>query len=502
MASVLEMRQITKRYGDLLANNNVDFRLERGEVHAIVGENGAGKSTLMKILYGLESPTSGEIRVNGQPVHFKSPTDAIRHGIGMVHQHFMLFPPYTIAQNVVAGREPSKAGFLSHSRARQVVAELARTYHMDVDVDQKISRCPVGIQQRAEILKVLYQGAQVVVLDEPTAVLTPMESLELIRAIRGLAAQGKSVILITHKLNEVMAAADTVTVLRNGRVTGEAVTRDTTIEELSRLMVGRDIVTVQPGNPPRDEIVLEVQGVTIGRHQSKPALNDINFMVHSGEIVGIAGVSGNGQSELIRAVTGLEPIDSGAISVLGKSIANQTVQFVRTAGVAHIPEDRQEVGSAPNASVQDNMVIGHHRSQRFQKRGFLQQRTIRNTVADWISRFLVKTQSERDRIGSLSGGNVQKAIFAREMEHHTPLLVAAEPTRGVDISAVEFIHGQLMARRRDGAAILLVSSDLTEIMALSDRILVIFEGQIVGELNRGEATEETISLWMAGGRKR
>lgn len=499
MAPVLEMRQMTKRYGNLYANDGIDFSLEAGEIHAIVGENGAGKSTLMKILYGMETPTAGQILVRGQAVRFRNPADAIAHGIGMVHQHFMLFPPYTVAQNVVAGREPTRMGLVDKQRARAIVQELSRQYHMDVNPDQKISRSPVGIQQRTEILKVLYRGAEILILDEPTAVLTPMEAAELMMNMRVLADQGKSVVLITHKLNEVMAAADRVLVLRNGQVTGRARTQDTTIAELSKMMVGRDVLAVERGSPPTEQVVLDVQHLTIRRSSGRPVLDDVSFVVKSGEIVGVAGVSGNGQSDLIQVLTGLTRADQGTITVGHADVTNQSVQTVRRSGVAHIPEDRQHVGAAMQASVQENMILGHHRRPDLQSRGFLKQGKLARTVQAWVDRFQVKTPSLQQAIGGLSGGNVQKAIFGREVEHRTKLLIAAEPTRGVDISAIEFIHEALMERREEGGAILLVSSELSEILTLSDRVLVMFEGRIVGELPIDQANEENIGLLMVGG---
>ncbi|MBX5435958.1 MAG: ABC transporter ATP-binding protein [Alicyclobacillaceae bacterium] len=499
MNKLLEMRNITKWYGDHLANDRVDFDLAAGEVHALVGENGAGKTTLMKILYGMERATSGEIAIRGEVVRIHSPADAIRHGIGMVHQHFMLFPPFTVAENVVAGREPSRQGWFDRRRAEADVRDLCRRYRLELDPRRRVADCPVGIRQRVEIAKVLYRGADIIVLDEPTAVLTPLEVRDLLATVRHLAEQGKGIVIITHKLHEVMEVADRVTAMRQGRVTGRLLARDTNVEELSRLMVGRELASVvrPPARP--GPVVLAADSLFLLGEGGKPKLNHVSLAVHRGEIVGIAGVSGNGQSELLRALTGDLPVDGGRISLLGRDITHLSVRERRLAGMAYIPEDRQHTGSAGVESVRDNAILGHHRRPEFQRCGWLRGRRIDREVESWVRRFGVRTPSLQAPAHSLSGGNLQKLVFARELAAGAPLLIAAEPTRGVDVGAMEFIHSELVKYRNEGGAVLLVSSDLNEVLALSDRILVMYDGAFTGELSPEEADEERVSLLMVGG---
>lgn len=496
---LLQMEHITKKYGDFTANNAIDFSLEAGEVHAIVGENGAGKTTLMRMLYGMESPTSGNIRIRGQKVNFHNPSDAMHNGIGMVHQHFMLFPSFTVAENIVIGAEPSHKMQFNRKKANQIVQELSKTYGMPVPAEERVSACSLGTQQRMEILKVLYRGAEIIILDEPTAVLTPIEVKELLDAIKGLASQGKSIILITHKLHEVMEVADRITVLRSGRVTGVLKKEDTTVEELSRLMVGRELAVVTPNEPMQGKPVLQVTDLTIKGNGGKPVVDRVNLAVCEGEIVGIAGVSGNGQTELIQSICGLHRVNGGTISLQGKDITGTAPREVREAGLAHIPEDRYQWGCAGNETLQENGLMGYQR--KLSKGGVLERKKLNAMVSEWIQKFDVRTPSIDAKAQNLSGGNIQKLIVARELGHGTPFLIAAEPTRGVDIGAMEFIHGQLREKRKNKGAILLVSSELSEIMELSDRILVMFEGKIVGELSSKEATEEAISLLMAGGKR-
>jgi len=495
---LLQLEKISKRYGSLTANDAVDFSLASGEVHALVGENGAGKSTLMKILYGEERPTSGRIMLDGRELRLGSPSDAIAAGIGMVHQHFMLFPAFTVAENIVIGREP-RAGmaFDRHAAAEQVRA-LSEKYGMPVDPWMRIADCPVGIQQRVEILKVLNQGARVIILDEPTGALTPLEVEWLLAAIRGLAEKGISFILISHKLQEVMQAADRITVLRDGRVTGVVQAGDTDAEQLSRLMVGRELVRREKPSIEPGEAILDVAGVTIaGGKGGRPVLDRVDLRVRAGEIVGIAGISGNGQSELIQAISGLRQVDQGKILLGGADVTNAEPLAVREAGLAHIPEDRYMWGAAGEESVADNGIMGHLRAHS--ARGLLREGAIRETVSRFVDAFKVKTGSLDTKAKHLSGGNMQKLIVAREMAHGTSFVIAAEPTRGVDIGAMEAIHEALLKRREERGAVLLVSSELTEILQLSDRILVMYEARIVGELTADEATEERISKLMAGG---
>ncbi|MFD0871952.1 MULTISPECIES: ABC transporter ATP-binding protein [Paenibacillus] len=495
---LLQMERITKKYGNFTANRDIDFSLQPGEVHAVVGENGAGKTTLMRILYGMEKPASGTIRLRGQEVVFHNPLEAIRGGIGMVHQHFMLFPSFTVAENIVAGGEPGRGPWFNRKQAVSQVKQLGEKYGMPVNPEQRTADCSVGMQQRIEILKVLYQGAEIIILDEPTAVLTPLEVKELLKAIQRLASQGKSIILITHKLHEVMEVADRITVLRNGQVTGVLNAADTNIEEVSRLMVGRELAERVKSKPRPGEVVLDVKDLTV-LGDGKPLLDKVSFQVRAGEIVGIAGVSGNGQSELLQALSGLRRADSGQIRLLEADVRQASPGEVRQAGLAHIPEDRYMWGAAREASVVENAMMGHQ--DRLHKSGWLHRQKISAMVRDWVERFSIKTSSLDEKAQNLSGGNLQKLIVARELAQNTPFLIAAEPTRGVDIGAMEFIHDQLLRKREDRGAILLVSSELSEIMTLADRILVMFEGRIVGEVSGEEAGEERIGLLMAGGER-
>lgn len=493
----LQMDNITKKYGELSANRGISLSLNAGEVHAIVGENGAGKTTLMRILYGMEQPTSGAILLNGREVSFTSPLDAIRHGIGMVHQHFMLFPSFTVAENIVIGNEPGKSGRFDRKHAIQIVEELCGQYGMKVDPRAVAGSSPPGVQQRVEILKVLYQGAEIIILDEPTGVLTPLEVQELLQAIKDLSKQGKSFILITHKLNEVLEVADRITVLRDGMVKGTVKKGETDARQLSLLMVGRDLEELKKKPSIPGEKVLEVSGVTLRGTKGKPVLENIYFDVRAGEVVGIAGISGNGQSELLQVVSGLIRSDKGNIRISGTDVTGMSPRAIRERGLAHIPEDRYVWGANREATVLDTGIMAHHR--RLQQGGLLKRKELKALVSQWVSKFSIKTGSLETRTQYLSGGNLQKLIVARELEQGAPFLIAAEPTRGVDIGAMETIHGELLKRRDGGTGILLVSSELTEILKLSDRILVMYEGQIVGELSAAEATEEQLGLLMAGG---
>lgn len=495
---LLQMNSITKSYGSVTANSNVDFSLNKGEIHALVGENGAGKTTLMRILYGMESPTSGEILLNGKQAFFENPADAIEHKIGMVHQHFMLFPTFTIAENIVIGREPSKGIGFDRKSAAAETERLGKQFGMPIDPWKKVADCSLGMQQRVEILKVLYQGAEIIILDEPTGVLTPLEVKELLIAIKGLAAQGKSFILISHKLQEIMDVADRITVLRDGKVTGTVHAKDTDAEQLSRLMVGRDLVHISRNGINAGEPVLELADISVHGIKAKPLLSEISLHVNEGEIVGIAGISGNGQSELIQTISGLMKPDKGNVKLLGHDVTGAPVGEIRQRGLAHIPEDRYQWGVAKDATVIENGLMGH--TGKHQKYGVLRGSGIRQMVGEWVERFGIKTGSLSTKAQYLSGGNLQKLIVARELAQKTPFLIAAEPTRGVDVGAMEIIHGELLKKREERGAILLISSELTEILKLSDRILVMFEGKIVGELDAETATEEQISLLMAGGK--
>lgn len=499
---LLEMKGITKRYGTLLANDNISLNLEKGEILAVVGENGAGKSTIMKILYGLERPTMGEIYLKGELQHFKSPHDAIEKGIGMVQQHFMLFSEFTVAENIVYGSEPKKSHILfDRAKAASIVRELCDKYLLEVDPNAKIKDCPVGLQQRVEILKILYQNAEIIILDEPSAVLTPQEVSDLLDTMKQLAAMGKSIIIITHKLHEVMDVSDRVVVMRGGKYVKEVATKDTNIEELSFLMVGRHIIDKEVPAQPTTGRVLEVKDLSYTDALGKHALNGLSLHVNAGEIVGIAGVSGNGQSELIHCITGMLPAESGEIDLLSKNITRFSVAEIRELGCACIPEDRYQYGCAKEGTMMETGLMAHQNDPRYSKRGVLKSGSIKKWVLDMLERYDVKYNGLNQKAGELSGGNIQKFIVAREIEQHSPLLIAAEPTRGVDIGAMEFIHSKLLEKRAGGDAILLISSELSEIMSLCDRIYTIFDGAANGEFTRSEATEEKLGLCMMGGGK-
>ncbi|GAE32257.1 ABC transporter ATP-binding protein [Halalkalibacter hemicellulosilyticus] len=499
MSTILEMKHMSKKYGEFYANKDISFSLKKGQVHAIIGENGAGKTTLMRMLYGMETPTTGEIWMNGKSVVFSSPSDAINHGIGMVHQHFMLFPYLTVSENIVIGREPKKLGFFQRKEAIKAVDALAEQYRIPLRPKQKVMKCSLGEQQRIEIIKVLYQGADIIVLDEPTAVLTPLEVEGLLKTIRFLASQGKSVIIITHKLQEVMDVADYVTVLRNGEVTGSMPISEATSHMLATLMVGRELKKVDERISMNGERFLELANVRVQENNDKPLLKDVSLHVNRGEIVGIAGVSGNGQSELIQAISGLIDIQKGSIKLDGDFIQALNVKERRDAGIAHIPEDRYKWGVAKDATVEENAIIGFHRKEGFIAKGWIKRKLLRPVIERWVTQYSIKTSSIKEEASNLSGGNLQKLIVARELGQNTPFLIAAEPTRGVDIGAMEVIHDSIIQKRNDNGSVLLVSSELTEIMKLSDRILVMYEGEIVGEMSRSEATEEKLSILMAGG---
>ncbi len=499
MTPELELRDITKRFPGVLANDHISLSVEKGEIRALVGENGAGKSTLMKILYGLYRPDDGEIFLRGERMVFKSPHDAIRAGLGMVHQHFMLFPSLTTFENVIYGEEITKFGFIKRHKARQRVRELSTRYGLAVDPDAKVSELPVGMRQRVEIVKTLYRNADILILDEPTAVLTPQEEEELFAVLRRLADGGKTIIFITHKLNEVMQISDRATVLRDGRVVTTLETAQTSPAEISRAMVGRDVM-LQVNKPPPapGEVVLRVSDLHVEGAQGTRAVRGISFDVRAGEIVGIAGVAGNGQNELVEALTGLRPVSAGTVSLRGHDLTHAGVDERRAAGMAYIPEDRSAVGLALGARVDENLIMGHERQPALSDRGWLNFEGIRRHAQGLIGQFGIKAASPREAMANLSGGNRQKAVLARELFHRAPLLIAEQPTWGVDVGSIEFIHQQLLDYRAHGHAILLISADLSEVMALSDRILVMFEGRIVGEVPGAQATEHGLGLLMMG----
>ena len=495
----LELRGVTKRFGEVTANNNVDLRVRRGSIHALVGENGAGKSTLMKIVVGLHQPTSGEILVNGRRVRISNPQDAFRLGIGMVHQHFMLFPHLTVAENVVMGAEPKAGIRFDRDAAVRATRELAARYGFDVDPLAIVGDLSVGVEQRVEILKTLYREADLIILDEPTAVLTPQETDDLFVTLRELARSGKTIIIITHKMREVMELSDTVTVLRDGRVTGDLITSQTNPDEIARLMVGRELQAAPPkAAVGSDEEVLRVEGLRVLSPNGLALVDHVSFSIKSGEVVGIAGVAGNGQSELIEAITGLRPVDGGRVLLCGREITGLPVREIREAGVAHIPEDRFDLGLAAEATIQENLTLGPHYRSPLSNGWMLRLGRIAERAKQLVSSYKVRTPGVDIPAEALSGGNLQKVVAAREMDWDARLLIAAQPTRGVDIGAMEFIHAKLLEKRNGGGAVLLVSAELSEILGLSDRVLVIHKGAIVGEGPPDEFTQQELGLLMAG----
>ncbi|MBN8994954.1 MAG: ABC transporter ATP-binding protein [Rhizobiales bacterium] len=495
----LEATGIVKRYGAVLANDHVDLAVRQGEIHAVMGENGAGKSTLMGILYGLQQPDEGIIRLCGKDVRFRSALDAIAEGMGMVHQAFKLFNSLTVRENITYGREPQRAGFIDRRAAEARVAELAARYQLAVDPKATVGKLSVGVRQRVEILKALYRDARVLILDEPTAVLTPQERDALFAVMRRLAADGRTILFVTHKIHEVMAVTDRVTVLRDGRVAARMATRETSEAEIVKAMTGRAVSlriakgTARPGAP-----VLEATGLTVANPGGRPLLDAVSLTVRGGEIVGIAGVAGNGQTELIEVLTGARPADAGTVRINGTDVSTAGVEAHRAAGLAYIPEDRAIVGTALPASGTANLAMGFHRHPPLARHGILDLAAMAARARDLIGRFGIRIASERLPVGTLSGGNLQKVVVARELAHAAPALIAEQPTRGVDVGAIEFIHGQLLAERDRGCAILLVSAELGEILALSDRILVMYEGRILADLPAAEADEQRLGLLMAG----
>jgi ABC-type uncharacterized transport system ATPase subunit len=495
----LEASGIVKRYGALLANDHVDLSVARGEIHAIMGENGAGKSTLMSILYGLQKPDEGRVLLRGAEVHFRSALDAIAEGMGMVHQAFKLFNSFSVWENIVYGAEPRRGVFIDRRAARRNVAELSARHRLDVDPDAIVGKLSVGVRQRVEILKALYRDARILILDEPTAVLTPQERDGLFAVMRHLTGEGRTILFVTHKLHEVMAVSDRVTVLRDGRVAERMKTSETNPREIVRAMTGRSVnLTVAKGPARPGATLLEAVDLTIASPGGKPLVDKVALKVRAGEIVGLAGVAGNGQSELVEALVGLRELDGGKVCVGGVDVTGADVAARRAAGIAYIPEDRASVGSALPASAADNLAMGFHRDAPLARNGLIDAGAMAARARALIARFGVRIASENAPVGSLSGGNLQKVVVARELSHEAPALIAEQPTRGVDVGAIEFIHNQLVAERDAGRAILLVSAELSEILALSDRILVMYEGRILADVPRERADEETLGLLMAG----
>ena len=503
-AYAIEMLNITKKFPGIIANDNITLQLKKGEIHALLGENGAGKSTLMSVLFGLYQPEEGTIKKDGQVVSIKNPNDANDLGIGMVHQHFKLVEVFSVLDNIILGVEPTKGPFLKKDEARKKVVALSEKYGLKVDPDAMVEDITVGMQQRTEILKMLYRDNEILIFDEPTAVLTPQEIDELMEIMRGLRAEGKSILFITHKLNEIMAVADRCTVLRKGRYIGTVDVAHTTKEELSKMMVGRDVDFVVHKEPAKPgQVVLDVKGLTVASKVHKNnAVKNVSFQARAGEILCIAGIDGNGQSELVYGLTGIEPIVSGTITLKGQDITNAPIRKRSTSGMSHIPEDRHKYGLVLDYTLEDNMVLQRYFEPEFVHAGFMKRKAIRAYAERLIEQYDVRSGQGPITIArSMSGGNQQKAIVAREIDRNPDLLIAVQPTRGLDVGAIEHIHSQIVAQRDAGKAVLLVSLELDEVMALSDRILVMYEGEIVGELDPKTTTVEEMGLYMSGAKR-
>ena len=501
---VIEMLHITKEFPGIKANDDITLQLRRGEIHALLGENGAGKSTLMSVLFGLYQPDEGVIKKDGKEVRINDPNDATALHIGMVHQHFKLIDVFTVLDNIILGAEDTRLGFLSRKAAREKVLALSERYGLKVDLDAKIEDITVGMQQRVEILKMLYRDNEVLIFDEPTAVLTPQEIEELMEIMRGLTREGKSILFISHKLNEIMEVSDRVTVLRKGRYVGTVDTSATTQEELSRMMVGRPVQLVVEKDPAQPaEPVLTVEHLRVpSRLYKHDAVKDVSFTARAGEIVCIAGIDGNGQTDLVYALTGLEKPSGGRITLCGHDITHAAIQDRSKAGMSHIPEDRHKHGLILDFTLEQNLVLQRFQEPQFQSHGFIRFDQTRKYAEKLIAQYDVRSGQGPVTIArSMSGGNQQKAIVAREIDRDKPLIVAVQPTRGLDVGAIEYIHGELVKQRDEGKAVLLVSLELDEVMNLSDRILVMYEGQIVGEFDPKQTTVEELGLYMAGAKR-
>ncbi|SHK29788.1 ABC transporter ATP-binding protein [Paramaledivibacter caminithermalis] len=502
---IIELKNVSKQFPSVLANDNISLHINKGEIYAIVGENGAGKSTLMKTMYGLHEPTSGEVYIKGEKIKSFSPSNSIKRGIGMVHQHFMLVPSFTIAENIVLGSEPrSKRIFSDKKKAVDIVKSLSRTYGLEVDPNAKIQDVSVGIQQRVEILKTLYKGADILILDEPTAVLTPQETEELFKVIKRLVNElDKTVIIITHKLNEVLTISDRVAVMRQGKLVDVVNTREVNEKILAELMVGREVLLEDIDKPEiKGEEVVRVKDLVVKDNRGFDALKGVSFHINKGEILGVAGIEGNGQSELTEALAGMRKIEVGHVFIKGIDATGFNPKKIRELGVAHIPEDRLVTGLSKVSSITDNILMGSQFKEEFCKNKLhLKRDKIRDYAKKLIKKFDVRTPSEDVKVGSLSGGNMQKVVIAREFSFNTEILLISQPTRGVDIGAIEFIHDQIIKKRNEGCAILLISAELDEIFRLSDRIITLYEGKVTGEFKNGEITKNEIGYYMTGNRK-
>lgn len=498
---VIEMKNITKKFGDFVANDNIDLTVHKGEIHALLGENGAGKSTLMNVLYGLYEPTSGEIYLNGNKVDITNPSIAIKNGIGMVHQHFMLVETFTVVENIILGMETTKSlGVVDIEKATKEVEEISKKYGLYVDPNAKIHDITVGMQQRVEILKALYRGADILILDEPTAVLTPQEIEELMQIMKSLSNQGKTIIIITHKLREIKQAADYCTIIRRGKKIDTVKVDEVTEEDLASMMVGRKVsFNVEKGKISRGEVVLKVENLVVKDNRKLNAVNGLSLELHKGEILGIAGVDGNGQSEFIEGITGLRPIESGIVKLNGKDVTNHSPKEIIDNGMNTIPEDRQKRGLILDFTVAENIILENYHKEPFSRKGRLNHKEVSNYAKELIEKFDIRPKDDKHIVGELSGGNQQKVILAREISNDPDVLIAAQPTRGLDVGAIEYVHKYLIEQRDDGEAVLLISFELDEIMNLSDRIAVIFDGKIVDILDAKEADEKTLGYLMAGG---
>jgi ABC-type uncharacterized transport system ATPase subunit len=501
MGTAVTMRNIVKRFPLVLANDHVNFEVNWGEVHALIGENGAGKSTLMKILYGLQAPDEGEILIDGKPVQFHGPKDAIKLGIGMVHQHFMLIEPLTVTENMVLGSEPTVGPSLNYAAANKKTRKLIEQFGFDINPSSKIEDLPVGLQQQVEILKTLYRDARILIMDEPTAVLTPQETRGLFRFLQEFADAGNAVVFISHKLDEVMEICDRMSVMRDGKMIGTVSREETNQRQLANMMVGREVILSVQKDPPRPkDVKLEVRDAVVRNPlKGRNVVDGVSFSLRAGEILGIAGIEGNGQTELIEGIVGLRTLDAGQVLVSGKNMSSSSAKARREAGISHIPEDRNERGLIGTYSTAMNSILGdHYRTPYSGPFGFLNEQVIEQHASRLVKEYDVRPASTSVPAMSYSGGNAQKLIVARELERKPEILIASQPTRGVDIGAIEFIHQQIVRARDAGLAVLLVSADLNEVMSLSDRIIVLYEGRVMGELRQAEATAERLGLLMAG----
>ncbi|MDO5715631.1 MAG: ABC transporter ATP-binding protein [Tissierellia bacterium] len=494
------MKNITKKFGDFTANKSIDLEVKHGEIHALLGENGAGKSTLMNMLYGMYSPTEGEIFIEGKKVQFRDPNDAIKVGLGMVHQHFMLIQPFTVLQNIILGMEPTKGMVLDTEKAGKEIQELSKKYGMSIDLDEKIENISVGMQQRVEILKVLYRGADILIFDEPTAVLTPQEIDDFGKIMKNLTEQGKTIILITHKLHEIKEMADRCTIIRRGEKIDTVTVKDVTKAELADMMVGRSVLlNVQKEDKEPGEVILEIDNLVVRDFRNVAKVDGLNLKLCRGEILGIAGIDGNGQSELLEAITGLATIESGKVILGEKNITNLTPREIQEAGMSNIPEDRQRRGLVLDFTIAENMILENFYKTPFSEKGILQKHAIDEFAEKLVKKFDVRPDNIQYKAGELSGGNQQKVILAREITNDPDVLIAAQPTRGLDVGAIEFIHQYLVDQRDKGKAVLLISFELEEVLSLSDRIAVIYDGKISKVLQRKNTDEREIGLLMAGG---